>query len=120
MKTQSRRLKSASSPAIEDLRITLGGKTHRLRYGLRALHYLEKQFGAIRVFDERLRQTEWGEDRIRAVVAALTAGLLHEKPAEMTLDDFEELVVDELDAAGGLAGWAQTLMRAAITARVKE
>jgi hypothetical protein len=89
--------------------LTLGGTTHQVRYGFKALHYLEQRFGSMQHFIDSLEQPTMGPDRLRAICLGLTAGLLHEKPREAALEDFEADIEDALDAdisaLGGARRW---------------
>ena len=102
---------SAPPDLAKGIPITLKGEPHLLRFGVRALRFLEREFGSVQKYVDRLDQKEWGEDRIRAICAGMTAGLLHEKPAEMALDAFQESIEELLDSGDSLLEWVHAVRR---------
>ncbi len=88
----------------------LGGKLHRVRFGLLALKYLEDKYGALDKYIERMTPRGWAEGKIHAIVDGMVAGTLHEKPSDISADEWYASIEAKLDEnVDGLVGWIQTL-----------
>lgn len=73
------------------------GRIRRVRMGLLAVAYLEDRYDGLDGYIKALAQKGWGAGKVRACIAGMIAGLLHEKPKDQTLEDFEAEVEEALD-----------------------
>lgn len=70
--------------------ITLAdGRSVRLRFGAKALRYLEREYGSLKAFQEEAKKGNEGR-AVTAVLDAIIAGLLHESLG--TVDEVENLL----------------------------
>jgi hypothetical protein len=77
--------------------ITLRGEPVRLILTFEALEMLEEEFGGLDAFVDSLRLTGWEKNRIRNVRKAMTAALIHTKPPEQDLIDFEHEIREKME-----------------------
>lgn len=68
--------------------VTLKDGAHRVIFDYEALEFLEEEFEGIENFIELAREAKWKARRLRTVRLGLTAGLLHERPSEVPLEEF--------------------------------
>jgi len=77
--------------------VTIAGKPARLIFTFEALERLEEEFGGLDEFVASLREEGLKKNRIRNVRRGMVAGLLHTKPEEQDIVDFELEVRAQLD-----------------------
>lgn len=77
--------------------ITLGGKTYRVIITFEAVELLESGFDGFDVFMEHLRSDKYKGSRRKTVRKGIVAGLIHSKPPDQDLLDFEREILDLLE-----------------------
>jgi hypothetical protein len=69
--------------------ITLRGQPYQVILDFEALELIEREFGGLDVFVDRLRAEGWKAERLKTIRVGMTAGLLHTKPREQDLESFK-------------------------------